>query len=55
MRDHGDPRSIEEVAPFGRIENRQAPVIEDKKLNVSERFEQTAITTVATRERERLE
>ena len=46
---------LEEVAPFGRIENRQAPVIEDKKLNVPERFEQTAITAVATRESERLE
>lgn len=46
---------LEEVAPFGRIENRQAPIIEDKKLNVPERFEQTAITAVATRESKRLE
>jgi hypothetical protein len=46
---------LEEVAPFGRIENRQAPIIEDKKLNVPERFEQPAITAVATRESERLE
>ena len=46
---------LEEVAPFGRIENRQSPIIEDEELNVSERFEKTAITAVATRERERLE
>jgi hypothetical protein len=47
--------NLEEVAPLGPIENRQAPVIEDKELNVSERFEQTAITPVATRESEGLE
>jgi hypothetical protein len=36
--------NLEEVAPFGRIENRQVPVIEDKELNVSERSDIVVIS-----------
>ena len=46
---------LEKVAPFGWIEYRQAPVIEDEELDASEVFEQTAIAAVTTGERESLE
>ena len=48
-------KDLQQVAPFGWIENRQAPIIEDKKLNSADGFEQPAIAAVATRESERLE
>src|SRR5258707_11738598 len=46
---------LQKVAPFGRIENRQAPVVEDQELNAAEGFEQAAIATVAPSEAEGLE
>jgi len=42
------------VAPFGLIENRETPVIEDQQLNAAEGFEQAAIATVAASEGKRL-
>lgn len=40
---------FQEVATLGCIEDRQALVVEDKELNASERLEQAAIATIATR------
>src|SRR6202165_942629 len=48
-------KDLQKVAPFGRIENRKAPVIEDQELNPAEGFEQAAIAAVAARESKRLE
>jgi hypothetical protein len=31
-------KDLQKVAPFGRIENRQAPVIEDEELNAPDGF-----------------
>ena len=44
---------LQKVAPFGRIENRKAPVVEDQELNAAEGFEQAAISAVAASEGER--
>ena len=46
---------LQKVAPFGGIEYRQAPIIEDEELNAPEGFEQAAIAAVATSESERFE
>ena len=46
---------LQKVAPLGRIEYRQAPVIEDEELNAPDGFEQPAIAAVAASEGERLE
>ena len=46
---------LEKIAPFGRIEYRQAPIIEDEELNAAEVFEHSAIAAVAASEGERLE
>jgi hypothetical protein len=46
---------LQKVAPLGRIEYRQAPIIEDEELNAPDGFEQAAIATVAASEGERLE
>src|SRR5450755_841414 len=48
-------KDLQKVAPFGRIEYRQAPVIKDEELNAPEGFEQAAIAAVAPSEGERLE
>src|SRR5260370_589243 len=48
-------KDLQKVAPFGRIENRKAPVVEDQELNAAEGFEQAAIATVAPSEGEGLE
>ena len=48
-------KELEKVAPFGRIENRQAPVVEDEELNATDGFEQAAIAAIASSEGERLE
>src|SRR5258708_6493462 len=40
-------KDLQKVAPFGRIENRKAPVVEDQELNAAEGFEQAAIATLA--------
>ena len=31
-------KDLQKVAPFGRIENRQAPVVEDEELNAPDGF-----------------
>ena len=36
-------KELQKVAPFGRIENRQPPVVEDEELNATDGFEQAAI------------
>jgi hypothetical protein len=46
-------KDLQKVAPFGRIENRKAPVVEDQELNAAEGFEQAAISAVAASEGER--
>ena len=46
---------LEKIAPFGRGENRQAPIVEDEELNAPDGFEQAAIAAVAACEGERLE
>ena len=38
---------LQQVAPFGRTENRKAPVVEDQELNPADGFEQPAISAVA--------
>ena len=38
---------LQQVAPFGRTENRKAPVVEDQELNAADGFEQAAIAAVA--------
>ena len=48
-------KDLQQVAPFGLVENRKAPVIEDQQLNAAEGFEQTAIAAVAACEGKRLE
>ena len=48
-------KELQKVAPFGRIENRQPPVVEDEELNATDGFEQAAIAAVASSEGERLE
>ena len=48
-------KDLQKVAPFGRIEYRQAPIIKDEELNASEVFEQAAVATVAPSKGERLE
>src|SRR5258705_11662661 len=40
-------KDLQKVAPFGRIENRKAPVVEDQALNAADGFEQPAISAVA--------
>ena len=32
-------KDLQKVAPFGRVENRKAPVIEDQELNAADGFE----------------
>ncbi len=32
-------KELQKVAPFGRIENREAPVVEDEELNATDGFE----------------
>ena len=46
---------FQKVAPFGRSEDGQAPIIENEKLNASEGFEHASIAAVAASEGERLE
>src|SRR6202022_3199633 len=41
---------LQKVAPFGRIENREAPIVEDEELNPAEGFAQAAIAAVAAGE-----
>ena len=48
-------KELQKVAPFGRIENRQPPVVEDEELNATDGFEQAAIAAVASSEGERIE
>jgi hypothetical protein len=48
-------KDLQKVAPFGRIENRKAPVVEDQELNAADGFEQAAIAAVAASQGERLE
>ena len=48
-------KDLQKVAPFGRVENRKAPVIEDQELNATEGFEQAATSAVAASQGERLE
>ena len=48
-------KDLQQVAPFGRIENRKAPVVEDQELNAADGFEQAAIATVAASQGKRLE
>src|SRR5712671_2194129 len=48
-------KDLQKVAPFGRIENRKAPVVEYQELNAADAFEQAAIATVTPREGEGLE
>jgi hypothetical protein len=48
-------KNLQKVAPFGRIEYRQAPVIKDEELNAAEAFEQAAIAAIASSKGERLE
>ena len=48
-------KDLQKVAPFGRIEYRQAPVIKDEELNATDGFEQTAIAAIASSKGERLE
>ena len=45
---------LQEVAPFWRTENRQAPVVKDEELNTADSFEQAAIAAIAPSEGERL-
>src|ERR1700687_5875430 len=40
-------KDLQKVAPFGRIENRKAPVIEDQELNAADGLEQATIAAVA--------
>src|SRR5258708_8108696 len=37
-------KDLQKVAPFGRIENRKAPVVEDQELKAADGFEQAAIS-----------
>lgn len=46
---------LQKVAPFGRIKNRKAPVIEDQELNAADGLEQATISAVAASQGERLE
>src|SRR5487761_2282360 len=46
---------LQKIAPFGWIENRQSPVVEDEELNTADGFEQAAIAAIAPSEGERLE
>src|SRR5208283_954131 len=48
-------KELQKVTPFGRIENRQPPVVEDEELNATDGFEQAAIAAIASSEGERLE
>jgi len=48
-------KDLQEVAPFGRIEDRQTPIVEDEELNAADGFEQAAIAAIAPSEGERLE
>src|SRR5664280_922037 len=48
-------KDLQQVAPFGRIENRQTPIIENEELNAPEGFEHAAISAVAPSEGEGLE
>ena len=48
-------KDLQKVAPFGRIENRKTPVIEDQELNAAEVFEHAAIPAVAASKGECLE
>ena len=48
-------KEFQKVAPFGWIENRQSPVVEDEELNATDGFEQAAIAAIASSEGERLE
>ena len=46
---------LQQVTPFGRTENRKAPVVEDQELNPADGFEQAAIAAVAASQGKRLE
>ena len=48
-------KDLQKVAPFGWIENRQTPIIENEELNAPEGFEHAAISAVAASKSERLE
>src|SRR5258708_22063722 len=39
-------KDLQKVAPFGWVENREAPVVEHQEVNAAEGFEQAAIATV---------
>lgn len=45
---------LQKVASLGRVEHRQAPIVEHEELHAADGFEQAAITAVAAGERERL-
>ena len=46
---------LKKVTPFGRTENRKAPVVEDQELNAADGFKQSAIAAVAARKGKCLE
>ena len=48
-------KDLQKDAPFGGIENRQPPIIENEELNAPEGFEHAAIAAVAPSQGERLE
>ncbi len=47
-------KDLQKVAPFGRIENRKAPVVEYQELNPADGFEQATIAAVAASKGQRL-
>ena len=46
---------FEEIALLGKGERRKPPIIQDQELDASERLEKPGVTTIAARERQRLE
>src|SRR6267154_2368844 len=46
-------KDLQKVAPFGRIENRKAPVVEDQELHAADGFEKADISAVKPGEGER--
>ncbi len=45
---------LQKVASLGRVEHRQAPIVEHEELHAADGFEQASIAAVAAGERERL-
>jgi hypothetical protein len=46
---------FEQIAAFCGGEHRQSPIIQNQKLSAAEAFEEPGVTSVAARQRERLE